>query len=234
MNTRTNVQRTRRAACVLSALALVVVETAHAAALGGDQIFADSFEIDTSCHDVITLPDGTPRWLITQSDISYSIYPAARFDVDVTNWDNIWGTASVNGPTTPWPGPTAASPVIRDFTRDGYLAAKFHVPAGFSPTHFGQFAHSINPPGPPVRVSYSLICGDFDPAPGLGCGVTEYWPDNLSTGLAWKINSANPSFCALQPDTDYYLNIALVDPLTTDQCVMANATCLVYLQHTHN
>jgi hypothetical protein len=234
MKPRNIVQLTRGAACVFAALALAVVESVHAAPLGSDEIFADSFEIDTSCHDVIALPDGTLRTQITESHISYSIGSAQRFDMDMTKWESIWGAASTVGAVAPWPGPNSASPVIRQFTRDGYIAAKFHVPAGFSPTRFGQYVHAINPPGPPIRVSYSLICGDFDPAPGMGCGVTEYWPDNLSTGLAWKINSANPSFCALQPDTDYYLNIALVDILTTDQCPIANPSCFVYLQHTHN
>jgi hypothetical protein len=223
-----------RNACVLAALALARVESVHAAPLGDDEIFADSFEIDTACHDLITLPDGTARTLITTSHITYGVGGAQRWNMDMTRWDNIWGAASTVGAIAPWPGPTAASPVIRQFTRDGYIGAKFHVPAGFSPAHFGQYVHGINVPGPPVRVSYSLICGDFDPAPGMGCGVREYWPDDLSTGLQWKIDSTNPNFCALQQDTDYYLNIALVDVLSTDQCSYANPSCDVYLQHTHN
>jgi hypothetical protein len=222
----------RRAACVVSSLALIVAHTAHAGP--ADSIFSDSWEIDTSCHDTITLPDGSQRSQITRSDITYGIYSGSRPNSDVTKWESIWGSASLTGSVTLWPGPGAASPVIRDFDRDGYVAAKFHVPAGFLPAHFGQYVHAINPPGPPIRVSYSQICGDFNPAPGVGCGIVEEWPDDLSTGLQWKLESTNPNFCALQADTDYYLNITLVDPLTTDQCPIGDMQCQVYLQHTHN
>ena len=174
-----------------------------------------------------------PLTRLMTSNISYGIYPSARPNMDVTSWDNIWGHGSTTDAGLAWPGPGSASPVIRDFGRTTYLAAKFHVPAGYATTHFGQYAHAINPPGPPVSASISRTCGDFAPALGVGCLVTA-WPDDLSTHLQWKVQTTNTSFCSLLPDTDYYLNMKLTDPTSTEACDLGATSCIVYLQHTHN
>ena len=170
---------------------------------------------------------------LTTSTISYGIYPTPTRTADTRNWENIWGHASSTDNVTLWPGPDSSTPVIRDFGRTTYLAAQFHVPAGFSTTAFGQYGHANNPPGPPVTASFSTTCGDFSPQPGTGC-VVQQWPDDLSSALFWKSQSTNPSFCPLQPDTDYYLNMKLSDPATTTWCSAGSATCVVYLQQLHN
>jgi hypothetical protein len=169
---------------------------------------------------------------LTTSTISYGIYDLTR-TADTRNWENIWGHVSNTDNAQLWPGPTSSQPVIRDFGRTTYLAAQFHVPAGFSTTAFGQYLHANNPPGPPVTASFSTTCGDFSPQPGTGC-VVQQWPNDFSSALFWKSQSQNPSFCPLQPDTDYYLNMKLSDPATTTWCSAGSATCYVYLQQLHN
>ena len=183
-------------------------------------LFADGF--DPACY------------IIASSPITYGIYPEPyRPNQDLGEWANIWGAASASGSVQEWPGPLAASPVIRNFDRYGCVAAKFHVPAGFPSTKFGQFVHGINPPGPPIDAAYSTRPGDFGTTLGPGCAVRN-WHDDLSTGMRWKIDSTNPSFCGLHADTDYYMNIRLSDPDTIEDQCGAAPVCSVYLQHTHN
>lgn len=170
---------------------------------------------------------------LTTSRITYGIYQEPVRIADTRNWENIWGHNSSTDNVTLWPGPTSTSPVIRDFGRTTYLAAQFHVPAGFSTTAFGQYAHANNPGGPPVTASFSKICGDFSPQPGTGC-VVQNWPDDNSSALFWKSQSQNTSFCPLQPNTDYYLNMKLSDPATTTWCPASSATCFAYLTQFHN
>lgn len=175
-----------------------------------------------------------PCQSITASPVTYGIYVEPyRPNQDLRQWSAIWGAASATGAVKPWPGPLAASPVIRNFDRFGCVAAQFHVPANFSSAKFGQFLHAINPPGPPIDASYSLRPGDFSNALGAGCAIHN-WPDDLSTGLRWKINSTNPSFCGLHADTTYYLNIRLSAPKVIESQCGDSPVCAVYLQHTHN
>lgn len=202
----------------LTIVALLAPAFGHAS-VPGDTIFVDAFD--------------PPCAIITTSRITYGISNTPDRPLqDVRQWSAIWGAASATGNVQNWPGPNAASPVIRDFARHGCVAAEFHVPAGFPSTKFGQFVHAINPAGPPIDASYSLRPGDFSDALGTGCSI-QNWPDNLSAGLAWKINSTNPNFCGLRPDTTYYLNIRLTDPEEQFLCI-GGSTCIVYLQHTHN
>jgi hypothetical protein len=170
---------------------------------------------------------------LTTSNISYGIYPAARPGVDITKWENVWGHGSVTDNVTAWPGPLSSSPVIRDFGRNTYLAAKFHTPATFTPTiPFGQYQHAPNPPGPSVTASISTTCANFAPGPQAYCTISA-WPDDTSSGLQWTSPaSPNGSYCKLQPNTDYYLNMKFTDPTSTESCT--DATCAVYLQQTHN
>lgn len=210
---------------ILSLLLFFISSSAFALT---DCLFANGF--DNTFKDCRMIP---PPGRVTNSSVTYGIYPQpSRPNMDITQWASVWGAASVTPPIAPWPGPNAASPVIW-VNRTGYVAAKFTVPAGFPSTKFGQYVHAINPPGPPIDVSYSLYPGDFSATLGPGC-VTINWPDDLSTGARWKINSANPSFCPLRPNTTYYMNIRFHDQNSTYHCSAGAQQCQVYLQHTHN
>jgi hypothetical protein len=207
---------------LLLAIALLAMSTlAHAAT----SLFSDGFD-----PPPIACPAGRQEF----SSISYGIYPEpTRPWVSLAQWENVWGAASATATIQLWPGPNSASPVFY-LERTKYIAAKFHVPAGFATTKFGQYAHAPNPPGPNIDAAYSTRCGDFSPQPGTGCVATDWTISLTEQHLLWKVGSLNPSFCGLKPNTDYYLNIRFHDPFSSEQCGIGSQQCQVYLQHTHN
>jgi hypothetical protein len=149
-------------------------------------------------------PDGR----IVQSDISYN--GTTLTDVDVTAFENIWGRASASDPPTLWPGIDESTPIISDFTKTGYIAAKFHVPADVAGGMVGQFRYVSYGSGPLLDFSISTQCADFLPAQ-VACVLLDAPPDD-SALMHWRFVNGSNFWCQLQADTDYYVNIRLYDP----------------------
>ena len=142
-----------------------------------------------------------------------------------------------------------AGPVIRDFLRTGYVAAVFKTPKPGDPNwkadRNGSFLNASFGGGPNVTMSISRKCGDFNADPSnIGTGPGQYMPTkgclrtNVPVGDAnlvlWKFTSNAPgSYCNLQPDTTYYVNIMFTDPTSRTQC--PNPTkCVVATLYNHN
>jgi hypothetical protein len=181
---------------MLSAALLVL-----AAAAPGvyDPLFHASFEQNSSC------PAGRQE----HSDIGYvgdGNSGELRYNVDVREWENIWGHASPTDGTVPWPGRGNSAPVIADFGKYTYIAAHFYVPAGAPPTWLGWITHTDYNYGHDLTVSISAECGDFSP------GAQACYMQTLSGQplVPWRMNAGG--FCHLQPNTDYYLNLKMTDP----------------------
>ncbi|MBO9665105.1 hypothetical protein [Dokdonella sp.] len=183
----------------------------------------------TSCPG----PAGMTR--LTTSNISYGQPIGAgdptRSNVNVTEWSNIWGFTSPSG-TTPvsWPGVRGASAVIRGFGRDKFVAAHFNT--GSSPTTLnGYFVYgALAQPNLDMRIS--TVCGDFSPNTENAACLAD-GPNH--TGIAgdgnasmhWDRLTTNSTYCHLTPNTDYYLNIKVHDPVNTNNC--GGTTCPIWL-----
>ena len=179
-----------------------------------DVVFNEGFDGDTC-----------PSGRINRSTISYGS-GGTRSNADVTLFENIWGHAGSSDPALPWPGYPGTSPILEDFTRDGYVAAKFHTLAILPPTINGFFKSPSYPGGPNIDFAISEQCGDFYPDQS-GCLAS-----NTSQGdsplVYWRVTSG-AFYCILQPDTDYYINIRLTDPPTNDpNCDDQHDTCPVH------
>ena len=181
---------------MLSAALLVL-----AAAAPGvyDPLFHGNFEDASSC----------PAGRQLTSDIGYvgdNNSGDLRYGVQVTEWENIWGHASPYDSTAPWPGRANSAPVIADFGKYTYIAAHFYVPAGAPITWLGWITHTDYNYGHNLTAAISTECGDFSPG-AQACFVQSQSGQPL---VPWRTNTG--SFCRLQPNTDYYLNLKMTNP----------------------
>jgi hypothetical protein len=181
---------------MLSAALLVLAAAAPGAY---DPLFHTDFELPTTC------PAGRQIY----SDIGYvgdNNSGDLRYHVDVREWENIWGHASPNDATIPWPGRANSAPVIADFGKFTYIAAHFTVPAVAPPTWLGWITHTDYNYGHNLTGAISTQCGDFSPS-AQACFIQSISGQPL---VPWRTNAG--SFCRLQPNTDYYLNLEMTDP----------------------
>lgn len=179
---------------------------ASSAQTAGDTIFSDGFElVDTACPS-------TPLTRLTTSDIRYpNTGNSIRYNVDVTQFDNIWGHATNSDPLVTWPGRSGTQPAIMDFGKTQYVAAQFHATADVSPVLQITMRYGTYLSGPDLILAVSRICGDFDPA-------TAYCVSTAGAGAAFAKFVIDPytNGCPLAPDTDYYVNIKMDDPQPQD------------------
>lgn len=167
---------------------------------------------------------------LTSSNISYGVNASPfRSNVNVTEWDNIWGFAGVTQATpAPWPGVSGAGPVIREFNRHKFLAAHFRT--GSVPMNQGSLADQSNIGGPDIDIVVSQTCGDFSPNPTYpGCSIYSA-PSDGQPHFKYFSNGANPGtvWCSLQPNTDYWINIKLHDENSGTECSASNPVCPLY------
>jgi hypothetical protein len=192
-----------------------------------DAIFQDGYDDGADCPALIQGSTGTLA-LREISDILYLPYDShVRRNMDVTQWDNIWGHIDEFDDLTLWPGVPGASPTIRTVARNEYIGARFHVPLDALPTLSGRFKHVRYGGGPNVDATISRSCGDFE-ARAQGCRAVN-WMSNDNPTLMWRVSSSNRFYCHLEPGTDYFLNIRFTDPQTTGpDC--HGATCQMTFQ----
>ena len=180
-----------------------------------------------ACPATITAPDGTTRSLQTLSNITYGVYGSpVRSNVDLSQWNNIWGHNSTTDAITPWPGVGGSAPVLRQFNRGSYFGAHFKTGA-----YTGINASFLAPSGvggPNVSMAISKACGDFAAQlPTPGCVKTNI-PTSDTTMVLWKFSGNNPTgYCNLQPDTDYYVNMMFTNSTSTVECVSGSTTCVL-------
>lgn len=194
------------------------------AAPSQDEIFWDNFG---GCDAKITMPDGSTRTLQTRSNVTYGVYNAPlRYNVDLSEWDSIWGHGNATDGVTPWPGVGGSAPVLRQFKRGSYFGAHFKTGAAFGINAF--FTNPSGVGGPNVTMAISSACGDFAKRlPTPGCVKSDV-PTSDETMVLWKFTPKNPTgSCNLQPYTDYFVNMTFTDPASTVECAKASSTCLL-------
>lgn len=197
-----------------------------ATAIGQSSAIAVTVAPAGACPASITTSDGA-RTLLLTSGISYGVYPGIRPNVNLSQWDNIWGHNSTTDGTTPWPGVGGSSPVIRSFGRSQYVGAHFKTRSSVTGLS-GGFSNPSFAAGPNITMAISTACGDFSAnLPTAGCLRADV-PTADANLVQWKFSTNAPgSYCNLQPNTDYYVNIMLTDHLSTTECSANATTCFV-------
>lgn len=197
----------------LAGVMFLLAPIACAAADASDIIFSGGFE--WVCSPQLALPDGMRTWQPV-GNISYgSDTTHVRPNVNITEWDNLWGFSSViDSVPVSWPGfSDAPAPTLRNFGKWNYVAAHFRTPA--APGNLsGRFGYSEVPSSPPARVTMAIssTCGDFAAhLPTPGCLKADVDAGNAL--VFWHFSTTAPdTACALQPGADYYVNIMIANP----------------------
>jgi hypothetical protein len=124
-----------------------------------------------------------------------------------------------------------ARPVIRNVGRSSYVAAHFHTltaPGNLS----GRFSYGEypSPLAPGITMAISSACGDFEThLPTPGCLKADIAPGNPL--VLWHFSTSAPdTACALQPDTDYYVNLMVAHPESVGADTVAIGVNLVWQQ----
>jgi hypothetical protein len=177
-------------------------------------------------------PAGLTR--ITRSNVTYgAVGSSARINVDLTEWNNIWGHGTNADAVTPWPGVNGAGPVIRTFARRGFLAAHFNTGSHGVPT-FGVIAYASNIGGPDVDIRISRTCGDFSADTANPACLVQAASDD-SPAIRWKFGAGNTgSYCNLTPNTDYYINVKYHEPASPIECPVGASACPFYTVNNGN
>ena len=184
----------------------------------------------TSLPATITIQqsDGScPAGRQTVGNLFYPPSQTLRNNVDLTLWDNIWGHNTTTDPLVPWPGFPGSNPVIKDFGKTAYVAAKLHVGADLG--YQGFYKNISYNGGPNLTMSISPTCGDFNPAQSA-C-LRENIPSGDQGMVYWRQSAGTNFYCHLDPNTDYYLNIKLTDPTASGPNCAPSGTCYVHVQN---
>jgi hypothetical protein len=170
-----------------------------------DVVFRDTFDLSLD-----GCPDSSIR--ATISDIRYPTSGMSlRYDVDITKFENIWGHLNNSDSAVLWPGRNSSGPALRNFGKNQFIAARFHVPPGIATTSSGFYGYATYFSGPSVELAISSACGDFLPA-NPACVSTHGAGESFGK---WRIQPSALN-CPLAPDTDYFVNVRLVDALPED------------------
>lgn len=218
-----------------------------ASAIGTSSAVAVSAGSGNACPATIPSPNPAQSQrtltLATRSNVSYGISgQAERQNVDLLEWNNIWGYATATGAQVPWPGAGGTLPFLKQFTRNGYLCAHFRTPsASVAAPLTGFFTNPNYSDNPRVVMAISRTPGDFtQDLPTAACradhqtGDADWSGFPMSDGqmLRWKFTENAPNFyCNLAPDTDYYVNLYVADPNeVTAKCPQGSGTCRIGIQ----
>jgi hypothetical protein len=157
----------------------------------------------------------------TRANISWAGFTITN--VDVTQWQNVWGHSTAFDGPQPWPGRGDSMPTFLNFTKTGYMALAFHVPAGSPPNLYGWLTHTEYNYGQDLTASISTACGDFNSGDVL-CFANTVSGQNLAP---WAVPPPN-SFCPLLENGYYFLNLKMTDPTRPSQtCAPASPSCVV-------
>ena len=113
--------------------------------------------------------------------------------------------------------------------RYNYVAAHFHTGANSS-GQYGYLVYATNIGGPNIDLRISQTCGDFSGAPANpACSKSNVASDG-NPSINWWVKQGNVgTYCNLQPDTDYYLNVRFTNPASTVECAANQYVCPLYL-----
>lgn len=174
-----------------------------------DPIFRDGYDAE-AC----------PAGRQTRANISWSGFTGTN--IDVTQWENVWGHSTAFDNPVPWPGRSDSMPTILNFSKTAFMALEFHVPAGSPPNLYGWLTHTEYNYGQDLTASISTGCGDFNAGPA--CSIDALSGMNI---VPWSVQTPL-SFCPMIPGREYFLNIKMTDPSRPSQtCAPASPSCVI-------
>jgi hypothetical protein len=174
-----------------------------------DPIFRDGYDAE-AC----------PAGRQTRANISWSGFTGTN--IDVTQWENVWGHSTAFDNPLPWPGRPDSMPTFLNFSKTAFMALEFHVPAGSPPNLYGWLTHTEYNYGQDLSASISTECGDFNAGPT--CSIEALSGMNI---VPWSVQTPL-SFCPMIPGRDYFLNIKMTDPSRPSQtCAPASPSCVI-------
>ncbi|HEX4456287.1 MAG TPA: hypothetical protein VH143_35745 [Kofleriaceae bacterium] len=191
-------------------------ETAIDAAISID---APAAVIGCATAPVIEGSGQVTSWTRQTGTITVNYYGDGNYNVDITDFDQVWDPIV---PTAPWPGRYGQLADI-PLTIDKYVSAEFTVPVGYFETQaqplYGNYSVGESNASAAVAMTISEHCGDFGQlAPTTivpACIKNELDPD----GALWWTGGAGATGCVLEEGKTYYLNIIDADisafPATT-------------------
>jgi len=177
-----------------------------------DSIFTDDFEVPPC-----------PRLQQENSNLSYNADLSQLIsNVDVTKYENIWGRSGPGSPIVLFPGVSHNVAIL--LNRDLFVAAKFVVPtSGMTAGAAGFMTHAETNGGPPLTMSFSTQCGDFNP-PSTQCIVRQ----TSGFGIIghWRLPTGTGNGCVLTPGQQYYVNFKLTNPDAVDTTNCSRDYCV--------
>lgn len=178
-----------------------------------DRIFADGLDAGGACVD------DPHRVRMLTTTVGYDVHDTGDLLVDATQFEQIFGRASVSDPSTsPFPGVSGTGPVFHWIFSGEYYSGAFHTPVA------GRWNGSLivqsndsrgcrnldGSPGPCGQpyfdISISRQCNDYGDSANY---VVMNVPSDTMPHLLWSLGFVPGD---LRPDSDYYLNIRMHDP----------------------
>jgi hypothetical protein len=158
-------------------------------------------------------------WTRQTGTITVNYYGDGNYNVDITNFDQVWDPIV---PTSPWPGRYGQLADI-PLTINKYVSAELTVPVGYFETQtqplYGNYSVGESNASARVSMTISEHCGDFGQL-----APTTIVPTCIKNGIApdgalrWT-GGAGATGCVLEEGKTYYLNIIDADissfPATT-------------------
>lgn len=164
--------------------------------------------------------DACPAGRQTRANISWVGFTVTN--VDVTQWENVWGHSTAFDPPVPWPGRSDSMPTILNFAKTTYMALQFPVPVDSQANLFGWLTHTEYNYGQDLTAAISTECGDFNPVPA--CYIEAVSGMNI---VPWSVHTP-VNFCPMTPGQDYFLNIRITDPnRPSTTCAPASPSCVI-------
>jgi hypothetical protein len=182
-------------------------------------IFRDGYDEPGSCF----------AGRATMTVVSWKYNGSGRRNIDVTQAENIWGRWDAGQTPTAFPWLNVFA-LLWALPRHNYVAAEFTIPEGTYPLQWGLLNHGATSGGPPMDVSISTQCGDFNP-PEPFCSKRNVMPGENMIG--YKL-PAYPgiAFCSLTTSGPYYINLRVSDP-NVDHPDCPGAACKFNIQNNH-
>lgn len=148
----------------------------------------------------------------TTANVAYSVQlsPYAP-NVDVTNWENIWGRNTTTGAVAPFPGVNFYAN-ITNFDVRKKLVLKITVPADMPPTARGSMSHGDNHAGPNLDTKIS----ETPDGPPLNPYSESKNRGRGEMMFKWAMATRPPGVfygAELRPGGTYYLTIKASQPI---------------------
>lgn len=191
-----------------------------------------------------TAPEGFSRQLIGDFSLASGVSSSRRYDVDMTQFINVYGQNLTTGETgIPWPG-VFNSDLRLTVGAHRYLSMAFTVPTdmpfGSATANYGGFSTNgtLGTNGVAWSISITEDCGDFSvpPPTDLDYFCYENYPLGSGLRMPWVVTPPGQElagYCNLKRGHSYHVNI-IPAPLSTGNPMQSDcpiSQCVANFKH---